>query len=417
MMPTKPNPYYARNFANPAMAQINNTLADLFMPRTQDTQSRILENEAQARQADALAGKYGAETTGIRNKNDAMASAPMMLADLFMSGGKVQDDPLRMNPDYKDPGPTDFSLTAKPQPAPAPMMLPGMSARDKIAGAIQEALIRGVKIDDIAKFAAQGGFLNQVNAGTPEAGMGFMPLFGQTPNQNTALSTNRQDAMSARDAAESKAQAESVARIQGQNQANVANINQAGADRRNATNIASREGIAGLRIEAGKIKGGSATKPPSIPGLSAPLAKGLRTQLQQFIENQGLQVEPAALDVIFTEAARLYQDPQSDAFKNPVVAASNVLEQLQSGGVQGVSAQTTEPSMLRELFTLGAAKPTTSYKATPAAPRAPAAAPAAAPARATPPQQAIDFLRKNPNLRDQFDAKYGPGAAANYLKQ
>lgn len=34
-----------------------------------------------------------------------------------------------------------------------------------------------------------------------------------------------------------------------------------------------------------------------------------------------------------------------------------------------------------------------------------------------PPPEAIDMLRKNPQLRAQFDAKYGTGAAARYLAQ
>lgn len=36
-------------------------------------------------------------------------------------------------------------------------------------------------------------------------------------------------------------------------------------------------------------------------------------------------------------------------------------------------------------------------------------------APSTPPQQAIDYLKANPTLRAQFDAKYGPGASERYL--
>jgi hypothetical protein len=47
-------------------------------------------------------------------------------------------------------------------------------------------------------------------------------------------------------------------------------------------------------------------------------------------------------------------------------------------------------------------------------PTAPAAAPAAAAAAAIP-QDAASFLRANPSLKAQFDAKYGPGAANRVL--
>jgi hypothetical protein len=131
-----------------------------------------------------------------------MVAPPTTLAELFMSGGRATDDPLVRNPNYAEPPPTDYGLMAGPAPESQSMFQPGRTANDKVAGAIQEALIRGVKVDDIAKLFGQGAFLNAVNAGKPDEGMGYMPLFGQMPNQNTALSTGRQDAMSARDADE-----------------------------------------------------------------------------------------------------------------------------------------------------------------------------------------------------------------------
>jgi hypothetical protein len=201
-MPTRQNPFY--QYRNPAIGQAFGSLAALFGQQGTDAkaQSVIAENQAQAGAAQALAGYRGEQTRGLRDTNDAMVAPPTTLAELFMSGGRATDDPLVRNPNYVEPPPTDFGLMAGPTPEPQSMFQPNRTANDKVAAAIQEALIRGVKVDDIAKLFGQGAYLNSVNAGKPDEGMGYLPLFGQMPTANTALSTGRQDEMSARDAAE-----------------------------------------------------------------------------------------------------------------------------------------------------------------------------------------------------------------------
>ena len=201
-MPARQNPFY--QFRNPEIGQAFSGLASIFAQQAPDprTQSVIAENQAQAGAAQALAGYRGEQTRGLRDTNDAMVAPPTTLAELFMSGGRATDDPLMRNPNYVEPPPTDYGLMAGPAPEPQSIFQPGRTANDKVAAAMQELLARGGKVDDLAKLFGQGAFLNQANAGTPDAGMGYMPLFGQVPTANTALSTGRQDAMSARDAAE-----------------------------------------------------------------------------------------------------------------------------------------------------------------------------------------------------------------------
>jgi hypothetical protein len=280
----------------------------------------------------AQAEKYRAETEGITNKNQAMATSPAMLAELFMSGGRVTDDPMLRNPNYNPDQqfglPADFDL-ATPMPVNEyePMFQPGRSAQDKMGMAIQEALIRGVPATDIAKLFAQGAFLNNVNAGTPEAGMPYMPLFGQKPTTNTALTTGRQDQMSARDAKESLNQATTVAGIQGQNSANVANINQAGQDRRFA--IRPTTGAGGVR-------------PGTVPTVTPAANKAMAGVVIERLNTMGFKgVDLRVVDGLVAEAGRRFQDPaQSGSFKNPTAAVDSVLNDLNRGTLPGFESAT-----------------------------------------------------------------------------
>jgi hypothetical protein len=238
-MPTRQNPFY--QYQNRAVGQAFNGLASIFSGADPVKQSMVTENQAQARSADATAGYRTEQTRGERNTNDAMMAPPTTLAELFLSGGRATDDPLQRNPNYTDPAPTDYSLSAQPMAEPQSMFQPTRTANDKVAAALQEALIRGVKVDDIAKLFGQGGYLNAVNSGKPEDGMGYMPLFGQMPNQNTALSVGRQDAMSARDAAEEQVKQDSI------NKTNITreNLQQGGANSRNQFSVLNAPVTAG----------------------------------------------------------------------------------------------------------------------------------------------------------------------------
>jgi hypothetical protein len=202
-MPARQNPFY--QFRNPGIGQAFNGLASLFAQQNPDAraQSMIAENEAQARASDALAGYRGEQSRGLRDKNDAMTANPQALAELLMSGGVLRDDPLRANPDFAPMPPTDFSLTAPAQTGPiSSVFMPSNTAQDKMAAALQEATIRGLKLDDVLKAAGISEYQRRAFGATPDTALAAGPFVGLNPNQNTALTPGRQDAISARDATE-----------------------------------------------------------------------------------------------------------------------------------------------------------------------------------------------------------------------
>lgn len=326
-MPARSNPFYT--YQDPALRQGFDGLAAIMTGGEQ----QVGGAKAPAPNAVALADKYRAETAGIITKNQALETPPAMLAELFMSGGKVVDDPFTRNPNYVPPSdePTDFSLTAPAPTVPEPYFNAGRSAPEKMGMAIQEALVRGIKADEIAKLFAQGGYLANVNAGTPEAGMPYMPLFGSAPTTSTALTVDQQNKMSARDATEARTQAESVARIQGVNSANVANINQEGADRRYFTNPPAGKG---------KPKPTGADKPPATPAVTPTTIKGMTNVLTQRLKDMGFSgVDPRVVDGLVSVASQRYQDPNS-AFKNPAAAVDTVLNELNAGTLPGFESAT-----------------------------------------------------------------------------
>lgn len=386
-MPVRSNPFYT--YQDKAIGQGFDGLAAIMAGQ------QASASKAPAPNAVALADKYRAETQGIISKNDALNTPPAMLAELFINGGKVVDDPVlrnpRYNPDQQVGLPANFDLTT---PVPVaeyePMFQPGRSAQEKMGMAIQEALIRGIKADDIAKLFAQAAYLNNVNAGTPEAGMPYMPLFGQTPTTSTALTVDQQNKMSARDANEARIQAESVARIQGVNSANVANINQEGADRRYFINPPAGKG---------KPKAAGASKPPATPAVTPTTIKGMTNVVTQRLKDMGFSgVDPRVVDGLVSVASQRYQDPDG-AFKNPAAAVDTVLNDLNAGTLPGFESA-TQPGRF-----LSSDKKTLSRTAPAPAPAAPQPKPAPkqdplaaardAIARGAPKDAVIKRLREN----------------------
>jgi hypothetical protein len=324
-MATRANPFYQ---PQTPIGQGLDSIASLMLAAQQDRQPQTRSGSITP-QGLAQADKYRAETEGIVSKNAALNAPPAMLAELFMSGGRVTDDPMLPNPKYTPDQqfglPLDFDLS-KPMPVTEyqPMFQPGRSAQEKMGMAMQEALIRGVPAEDIAKIFAQGGFLTNVNAGTPEAGMPYMPLFGQKPTTNTALTTGRQDQMSARDAKESLNQATTVARIQGQNSANVANINQDGQDRRFA-----------IRPTTGE-------RPTVTPTVTPAIGKAMKDTFSSRLEGMGFKgVDDRVIDGLLVEASKRFQDPaQAGNFKSVTAAVDSVLGDLSAGNLPGFESAT-----------------------------------------------------------------------------
>lgn len=371
-MPARSNPFYT--YQDKAIGQGFDGLAALMVGSQQAAPKAPAPNTV------ALADKYRAETQGIISKNDALNTPPAMLSELFMSGGKVVDDPMLPNPKYTPDQqfglPSDFSLS---QPMPTaeyqPMYQPGRSAQEKMGMAIQEALVRGIPAEDIAKIFAQGAYLNNVNAGTPEAGMPYMPLFGQNPTTSTALTVDQQNKMSARDATESLTQANSVAGIQARSSANVANINQAGQDRR----FANRPPAAG-----------AGAKPPATPTVSPATVKDMTITMSDRLGKLGFAgVDARVVDGLVVEASRRYQDPNG-SFKNPAAAVDSVLNDISAGNLPGFQSA-TQPSGIfsREKKTLSRNAPA------PAPAKDPLAAARDAIARGAPKDAVMKRLREN----------------------
>lgn len=376
-MATRQNPFY--QYRNPAIGQaFNGITAAMFPDMDQRAQSAAMENMAQADMATANAGKYREQTRGYRDVNNAMMTNPNSIAELIMSGGNLKDDPIQKNPAYREMQPVSYDniLTQPPQVPMESMFMPGMSAQEKMAAAIQEATIRKLDLDRVLKAAGMNEYQRRAAGANPDMALPFAPFAGITsPNTQTALTPGRQDAISARDNSEAIA-------LEGTRQAGANSRNQYSVDNRpvvagnNQDVIVSeaqgkamgitpnengqyvvrgrstvgtgqdqRPGSVGGEVVAGRDKptpagrGGAAEKVSAVPVAAT---KRMQAIIEATFKEQGVTYTPEVLSGVLAEAGTAWQGS-----KNPDAAADSVLQRIRGGeNVNGVTLN-VEQRMLR----------------------------------------------------------------------
>lgn len=329
-MATRANPFY--RYQNPNLGMAFSGLAEALFPQAepQAAPADTMAREAQAAANFALAAERGENTRGKQIRNDRYAASPTDLAALFLSGGRLQDEELVLNPLSQAPAPIDWSntnvlLDGIPQRDTQPMFLGGRSAVDQMAGALQMMEAYGFRPDQIMDAIGQLQFLQRAGGDDPQSALPFAPFAGITnPNPNTALSAADQDRISGRNADEALTQATTVEGMRNRNRLEVANLQEAGRDRRAADSPTS-------------------TRTPTLPTLTPSTAASMRQSLEQRLRQLGhRRPSPEVLDEMTALAARLFQDPSSDAFKNVAVAVQEATEMLEMGMVPTISEQLKE---------------------------------------------------------------------------
>lgn len=186
-------------FGDPAMRQAQ-----------QEHQAELALREAQARQANAHAGYFDAQTAGVGIQNDASRGLPGLLANMFTQA------PIALNVDVTDPNAPAIPDAGAFDPAAFRAGLPA------VIGAM--AQMNGDKVDPAGIVGTLAAMM-----GDDEFARRGMVAQKVTPGENFALTSDRADAISARDAKEDYSEATDVARINHASDIPVANI-KAGAD-------------------------------------------------------------------------------------------------------------------------------------------------------------------------------------------
>lgn len=364
-MATRSNPYY--QYQNPALGQAFQGIAQAMFPGVDKTQAEILAKQAQAGASQAqaaasysLAAERDQNTRGKSVKNDRYEAAPTDLASLFLSGGRLQDEPMRSNPLFQAPAPIDYSAVMRGEPVfqdSEPAFLGGRTAVDQLAAALQQMEAYGFKPQEVMKAIGGMQYLNLAAGADPQAALPFAPFAGVTsPNAGTALSSSAQNRISARDAQEALTQATTVEGMRNQNRIEIEGMREDGRNTRGTG--------------TGRTGTGSTA---SIPAVTPSTAKAMRESLTNRLNQLGYStIEPQAIDSMVSLASRLFQDKSSPAFKNSAQAVQEAVDMLEMGQVPDLTETTKRNFFGSEKRTLSRV-PAAERGADPA-PAAPAAA-------------------------------------------
>lgn len=184
--------------------------------KQRDIQAQAALREAQMREAEAHGGLYTEQARGVRGQNNAADQLPALSAAMFTP------PPAPRQPSLSDPDFVSAAGPSTPYHAPTQQDVLRQNLPAFVAALSQ---MQGDKVSPSETMGTLAAFM-----GDDELARRGLVAQRATPGENFALTPQRADAISARDAAEAQTSAFGVARINHANDIPVANI-QAGAAR------------------------------------------------------------------------------------------------------------------------------------------------------------------------------------------